>query len=386
MAAGSDGPVAIAVSGGSDSLALMLLADVWARRTGRQLRVLTVDHGLRREAADEARHVADRAKTLGHHAEILRWTPDRRSQQAARTARHKLIARAAQKAGARLVLFGHTRTDIEETLLMRLSRPSSLTGAVGPQPVSVSPVWPDGRGVMLGRPLCGERRDALMAWLRTQRENWTEDPTNESDTYERPRIRKLTACLDTSRLARITADAMRLRAVEDAGLAQALRRHVSVHSSGLIQIDHEPASGRISRRKLSIVLQLASGTDRPVAPQSLQTLNREILDGGPAGRVTLGGAWVQRRGGHVLIGRDPGEVSRQWCDGVWDGRYIAEAGVTQPAEIPFLVRHAVPEAKAWREIMSDRLSLWIETLDLGARLAAELAGAETMAASTRRRG
>ncbi|MCH2458539.1 MAG: tRNA lysidine(34) synthetase TilS, partial [Henriciella sp.] len=159
VTAGSKGPVCVAVSGGSDSLSLLDHAEAWAEETGRTLLVLTIDHGLRPEAADEARWVADLARSRGIGVEILTWSPDKRSQNAARQARHALLAEAARRAGASVVLLGHTLTDVVETLLMRLMRPARLAGAVGPQPVSVSPVWPQGRGIMLVRPLIDHRRE-----------------------------------------------------------------------------------------------------------------------------------------------------------------------------------------------------------------------------------
>ena len=374
MAAGTNGPVAIAVSGGSDSLALMGFARVWSQHRGRHVIVLTVDHGLRPEAREEAGWVAGKAASLGLAARCLTWTPDKRSQDAARRARHSLLAAAAREAGASLLLLGHTRTDVEETLLMRLARPSTLAGAVGPQPVSVSPVWPDGRGILIGRPMIALRRAQLMEMLAARGEAWVQDPSNESGAYERVRVRRLAEQLGAARLSRITDDAMRLRAVEDIQLADMLSSCVRVDASGLMELNvNELASGsRLRTRLLSLLLQTAAGGDSPVPPQPLLALTNGLAGGGPQSRLTLGGAWLQRRGDTLMIGRDPGEARSGWRDDVWDGRYRRTDRPGDMAERPFLVRHAMPEEPC-RQILSDRLALWETALRLGARLGVDLA-------------
>ena len=381
MAAGRAGPVAIGVSGGSDSTALLHLADRWVRQANRELLILSVDHGLRPEATDEVRYVVETARSMGHAAQRLTWKPDKASQQAARKARHGLIARAAREAGAELVLLGHTRTDLEETLLMRLARPTTLVGAVGPQAMSVSPVWPEGRGLLLGRPLLGISRETLRDWLRAQRIRWIDDPSNEAEVYERVRLRKLIARLGPDRLHRITADAIRLRAAEDADLASHLDQ-IRVDRSGLIEMQHLPPTPRLQYRLLSLLLQVAAGSDRPGDAKALEAACRDIASGGPTSRLTLGGAWLQRRSGSLLIGRDPGEVCARWQGTVWDGRYEYAPGTSPPDEAPFLVRHAVPAGADWREILSARLRHWKEALALGAAYSAELAGNSAAPATT----
>ncbi len=374
MTDGVQGPVCLAVSGGSDSISLLDLASGWSRQSGRNLLVLTVDHGLRPEAAGETEWVAETARALGHEAQILRWTPDKRSQSAARTARHTLLAEAARQAGAGVILLGHTQSDVIETLLMRLARPARLAGAVGPQPVSVSPVWPAGRDMLIGRPLIGWPRHLLRERLVQAGKSWVDDPSNISEAYERVRVRRLMERLDACRLGSVTADAMRLRALEDWRLAGLLRERVRVDEAGLIEADLEgaPLSSPVFSRFLDTLIQTASGRSRTVPASSIEALGLEIGMGGPAGRITLGGAWLQRRGETLLAGRDPGELKPGWVDGVWDGRYVRGGTVSSPEAAPFLVRHALPDTP-FREIVSARIALWSEALLRGARLAMEIA-------------
>ena len=378
VAAGSQGPVCVAVSGGSDSLSLLNLAGTWAEKRGRDLLVLTIDHGLRPEAAKEARWVADLARARGIAAEMLKWSPDKRSQNAARKARHLLLAEAARKAGAGAVLLGHTLTDVVETLLMRLSRPVRLAGAVGPQPVSVSPVWPEGRGIMLARPLLSSRREELVAGLEASGQDWISDPSNEADYYERVRVRKLLTALNSARLERISFDAMRLRAVEDLQLSRLLTGAVRTDPSGLIEVElgRVEAAPAVSARFLDMLLQAASGSSHGAPAQSLSALVETIVSGGPESRLTLGGAWVQRRGDYLLIGRDPGEARRAWNDRIWDGRYQRldiddRADASETTALPFLVRDSAPDEAA-EEIIAARLAQWSRALRLSAQFSAAM--------------
>ncbi len=387
MATGHDGPVAIAVSGGSDSMALLFLAAAWADETGRSLLVLTVDHGRRPEAADEACEVAALAHQLGHEARILKLEGSAASQDDMRRGRHECLARAACERGASLLLLGHTRNDAEETFLMRLRRGSSLIGAAGPQPVSVSPVWPAGRGLSIGRPLLGLRRDTLQAWLRDQEVGWVSDPGNLSDAYERVRTRKLIAALPESRpLASIVEDAFRLRALSDAQLSLDIETLVDVDASGLVSVQAEHKTPVRLGRLLSVVLQAASGSDQRPDTQKLRAIVEDIRAGNLPTRATLAGAWLQMRTGCLLVGRDPGEARPGWVDGVWDGRYAKAAAPATHDEAPFLVRHAMPDGEGRREIISKRLSDWAKTLSRSAELSALLLDAGRPEGATTRPG
>lgn len=371
MAAGQSGPVAIAVSGGSDSLALLFLAHEWANRSGRDLLVLTVDHGLRPEAADEAAFVARQASALGHSSQVLNWSGEKPTQRHARYARHALLAEAAREADAGLLLLGHTRDDLEETLLMRLAHGSPLTGAAGLQFVSVSPVWPEGRGILLGRPLLTSRRAALQAWLSEAGQSWVRDPSNEADHYERVRTRRLIEALpDKDRLSQIATGGSLLRASVDVRLADAVAAHLSVDRHGLLGLDCSAAQSLPLAKLLGILLQVAAGSDRPAERDQLESLSEVIRAGGPDKRLTLGGAWLQRRCDELLIGRDPGEAKLVWQKGVFDGRF-AKADASPAPEtgeaIPFLVRETQPKG-GYCEILSARLDSWAGALRLNAEL------------------
>lgn len=208
--------IVLAVSGGPDSTALLWLAARWRRRlkAGPKLTVVTVDHGLRREAPAEARAVKQLATALGVPHVTLRWSgakPSRGLPAAAREARYALLARAARKARADCILTAHTRDDQAETFLMRLARGSGLAGLAAMAPRSV-------RGdVAIVRPLLELPKSRLIATLDRARIPYADDPTNRDTAFTRARWRELMPQLasegvDARNLARLAARLARANA------------------------------------------------------------------------------------------------------------------------------------------------------------------------------
>ena len=187
-----DRPVAVALSGGGDSVALLRLAAAWAGERGRPLLALTVDHRLNPRSGDWTRFARDAARAAGADWRGLVWDGDKPTTgltAAARSARHRLLAEAARSAGARVILFAHTADDVAEADLMRAE--GSTLGRV--RTWSPSPIWPEGRGQMLLRPLLNERREALRVWLTGQGADWIEDPANTDPRFGRSRARRALA-------------------------------------------------------------------------------------------------------------------------------------------------------------------------------------------------
>jgi len=209
----------LAVSGGPDSLALMLLAADWARAPGRpELVVYSVDHGLRPEAPGEVAMVLREASARGLAARALRWEGEKPStgiQAAARSARYRLMAEAMRADGADILLTAHHREDQAETVLMRLAHGSGIEGLKGMLPMTVI------EGVTVARPLLGTARETLRAVVAAAGLAAADDPSNADDHYERVRWRQLmpdleAMGLDAERLGRF---AERMADADDA-LAQ----------------------------------------------------------------------------------------------------------------------------------------------------------------------
>ena len=209
----------LAVSGGPDSLALMVLAAEWAKVPDRPgLVVYSVDHGLRPEAANEVTMVLREAAARGLLARGRRWegqTPSTGIQAAARAARYRLMAEAMREDGADILLTAHHLEDQAETVLMRLAHGSGIEGLKGMLPMTTI------EGVTVARPLLGTSRDVLRSVVEAAGLAAANDPSNADDHYERVRWRQLmpeleAMGLDAERLGRF---AERMADADDA-LAQ----------------------------------------------------------------------------------------------------------------------------------------------------------------------
>jgi tRNA(Ile)-lysidine synthase len=311
----------LAVSGGPDSTALMMLAARWhgALKNGPKLTVVTVDHGLRPESKCEATEVARLAKKLGIAHLTLRWTgrkPKAGLPQAARAARYRLLADAARAAGARHVVTAHTLDDQAETVLIRLLRGSGLTGLAAMQRVSA---LPGAQGFELVRPLIVLSKARLIATLEAEKISFADDPTNRDPKFTRARLRGLMPQLaeeglDAGRLALL---ARRLGRADAALAAMAAEAHdmLSVKSSaGTVAYDRVrfgfmPAEIRLRLLGRAIT---AVGDEGPVELAKLEALKEALDSAQKAGRPfrrSLAGAVVMLSGdlidGKIVIERAP---------------------------------------------------------------------------------
>ena len=313
-------PVAVALSGGGDSAALLLEAHAWAQRVGRDLLVLSVDHGLQAESAAWTRACAATAARLSLPFQALVWTgekPVTGLSAAARVARHGLLADAARRAGAAVILMGHTADDILEARLMR------TRGATTPEPRewSPSPVWPQGRGLFLLRPLLDLRRAEIREWLTARGESWIEDPANESPLSARARARRDIAATGSP-------PAPTPRAMD----ARSLARACDVDIGGGLSIARDrlqAAPPGAAARFISAACLCAAGADRPPGREPVVRL-AERLAGRDGFTTTLAGARVEADGETVRFLREAGEAVRGGLAplrlpageiGVWDGRF-----------------------------------------------------------------
>lgn len=343
----ASGPFALAYSGGGDSHALLCLASDWARLQKRTLHAFIVDHALRPGSDDEARQALGAARRLGVRAQILTWGGDKPTngiQAAARTARHSLIAGAARTAGIASVLLAHSRDDQNETVWMRLESGGGWRGCAGMEPISPSPVWPDGRGLRLYRPLLQESRADLRAYLRERGETWIEDPSNEDPQFERIAVRRRLAELEAEggeihRLGRL-ADGLRdVLRHERLAAARLAVRGVSLTSWGGARLDHAAiatSSPVVRTQLLTALSQAVSGREATPRREAVQRLAEGLATGR---RVTGAGVMLLPAGGASWMIRDPGGVggrvdrpvssSSRLAPGqamVWDGRYEIRAG------------------------------------------------------------
>lgn len=183
----------IAVSGGSDSVALLHALSRAFSGSSTQLFSVTVDHGLRPEAFEEAKRVCQIAKRLNVSHDTLSWDGwdgQGNLQARAREARYDLMSRWAREKGIAVLALGHTADDQAETVLMRLARASGVDGLAGIQRRRMV------NGVTLVRPLLDVSRADLQSYLTAHEQNWIDDPSNSDLRFERVRVRSASSQLD----------------------------------------------------------------------------------------------------------------------------------------------------------------------------------------------
>jgi tRNA(Ile)-lysidine synthase len=331
----------LAVSGGPDSTALMLLAVRWrdALRVKPKLIAVTIDHGLRKESKREAVAVARLARKLKVVHRTLRWSgrkPATGLQEAARAARYRLLCEVARKANAAHILTAHTLDDQAETVLIRMSRGSGLTGLGAMQKISVipgrtikrrsraSPRSVDRSGmtgkdeqIYLVRPLLNISKARLVATLRAAKIPYADDPSNRDPRFTRARLRAVMGVLadeglDASRLAQL---ARRLKRADNAIEASVDRAAVE-----LVAKLSPLGAAAIGRRRFAelpaeIALRLLGraitevGNEGPVELGKLEALKSALDTSQNSGagrfRRTLAGAVVTLTDRQLIVERAP---------------------------------------------------------------------------------
>lgn len=211
----TDNLLAIGVSGGADSLALVLLMHNWALQNGRKIVALTVDHGLRKESGKEAKYVAELMRKNGIEHHILVWNgekPKNGVEEAARKARYQLMQDWCRMNQSGSLLIAHNKQDQAETFLMRLQRGSGVDGLAGMSPLTYRD------GIWILRPLLEVYPEELRKYLKDRKIKWIEDPSNQSNDFLRCRVRKLLPKLEKEiglTIERLTDTADRMAVVRD---------------------------------------------------------------------------------------------------------------------------------------------------------------------------
>jgi tRNA(Ile)-lysidine synthase len=297
----------LAVSGGPDSLALLLLASEWARAEGRpELIVYSVDHGLRPEAAGEVVMVLREAATLGLKARGLRWEgekPETGMQAAARKARYRLLADAMAVDGVELLLTAHHLGDQAETVLMRLAHGSGIEGLRGMDRFATV------EGCRIFRPLLGIEPEVLAEVMEQSGLAPALDPSNGDRHYERVRWRQMLPQLeemglDLKRLGNFASRMAEADALIAAESEAAFARLVHPGPEGDAELPHAGLAALqkvVAVRLLTRVLRMVGGERKPHALGAVEALYGKLAQRLPVRPTTLHGCVIQSDGMTVSV-------------------------------------------------------------------------------------
>lgn len=318
--AGDMKSVGIAVSGGGDSMALLHLVAGWAH--GRRVMVATVDHGLRPEARDEARIVAEAAIRLGMAHRLLVWhdhDAPGNLQANARFARQELLSGWALDNDLDAVMVAHTRDDQAETLLLRLLRGSGVDGLAAMAERRLV------NGVVWLRPMLEIGREALRGYLRREGIAWAEDPSNDDPRFDRVRVRQAMRALDLSH------ECLAMSAQNMAMAQEALASHAADTAAGAEAANgslglrwpvFSCAPAEIRRRLLVTGVMFVTGAPYPPRRAAVLHALRALQSGR---RTTLDGAMIEAVADDLRFIREPAAALRAQPatahDPVWDRRW-----------------------------------------------------------------
>ena len=351
----------VAVSGGSDSVALLQLMAA-ASPASCAVSAVTVNHDLRPEAAGEARFVGRMCAVLDVSHSVLMWDhgavagnlPD-----AARKARYGLMAGWAGSKGIGAVMLGHTADDQAETVLMGLARGAGLDGLCGMR------AWWDQGGVRFQRPLLGVTRAELRGYLKHLGVGWVDDPTNDDAAYQRVKARRALAVLQplgvtVEGLGEVARNLAAARHALVAGMAEAAARVVR-ETAGTLIFDRTaflamPAD--LQRRLLNAALRWVSAAEYAPRAEAVLRVLGAITQGHDA---TLSGCRIRVTDAEVRLVREPRAVASVVClpDQVWDNRWRVEGLSEAGLEVRALSAAGLRDCKDWRNTGISRDALMV---------------------------
>nr|WP_289847955.1 tRNA lysidine(34) synthetase TilS [Octadecabacter sp. B2R22] len=359
--------VAIAVSGGGDSMALLHLYMRWSEQTGVPVIAATVDHGLRAAAADEAAFVGAFCEEHQIPHSILNWDGTKATgnvQAAARDARYQLLSDWAWDNGTETIALGHTANDVAETFLMRLGRKAGLDGLA-----AMPPVFSLHRSIFV-RPLWQQTREELRNYLRRHDVSWVDDPSNEDLTQTRPKARQILAALEP---LGIDIESLKSTAAALASAKSAIQGYTCEEARRLVIVDRgdvliqsrprPPVHPDVERRLRLAAVRYINGNG--YAPRESALINLDVALT-KQDRHTVGGCIVSKEEGALRFAREvkATEPTIEWRNRtlglLWDARWL----VSEESETPNMgeltvgaLGEHIKDVPDWRETGLPRASL-----------------------------
>jgi tRNA(Ile)-lysidine synthase len=358
--------LAVGVSGGADSLALCLILNDYCEKNKITLHVLSVDHGLRAEAADELKQLAVLLAPLKLEHRILQWQgekPQKNIQQEARFARYRLMGKYCADHGISSLFLAHHMDDLAENFMIRLCRGSGVDGlsAMGlcsAFPVVLEDVEPRFLPYII-RPLLGAVKEDLKNYLKVKNQNWIEDPSNKNENYRRVQMRNFLGRQELEGLEtfRLAETAQRMASVRDLleGLTDELEKAaVRYYPEGyavLNFVDYQKAHPEIARRLLARILKNTSGNIFAPRQIKMNYLDQTLRSGDLKGQ-TVGECFICKKLGKIFFFKEAAAVERasinlQSNTIFWDGRFWIKA-----ADHSGIIRVITPQD--WHDIGATR--------------------------------
>ena len=329
--------IGVAVSGGSDSMALFYLSYFWGQRTGNLIKVASIDHGLRKNSAYEIQFVKERVRKNHVSHCSLKSKVDINNLQGniqdnARTVRYKLLTEWAKKEGLQCVLLGHTLDDQEENLILRFFRGSGVDGLASMEKKKLY------NNILWFRPLLEYRKISLQIFLKDMEKDWVEDPSNNNEKFERIKIRKLLPKLKEAGLIKKrfvqTADHMKRATEVLAKVAiNEAKGMIEISDFGETKIDVYKYAKTLKDtqfRILSGLISWYSGNFYRPRFNQLDHLQKLIAENNDLNGVSLGGIILKKSAEFISINREMSAIKikeKITCRKIiWDNRWRLSFG------------------------------------------------------------
>lgn len=328
--------IAVAVSGGGDSMALVYLLIGWCKDHGVDLEALTVDHGLRAASNDEAIKVSKWLTTLGVSHHILKWLgnkPTANIQSEARQARYELMGDWCAEREITHLFLAHHMDDQAETFLIRLFRGSGVDGLSAMERISGLPVA--GKETMMVRPLLNIKKVRLLQTLKEVGQEWISDPSNENKDFTRVKVRALLESsdidgLNSEKLSKTAEKMSRVRSLLDELTAKAYSKFVKFNPLGYVELNAkfvEDLHEEIALRLLAYIVKSVSGGDYVPRYEKLLSFYNNLKMKSFSGQTLSGCVIYQNKKGQYIFVREANAVkdvikissAKQY---LWDNRFV----------------------------------------------------------------
>ena len=298
--------IAVAVSGGSDSLALSLLLNQWIKNKGGEIVCITIDHKLRVESSNEAIKVGNILRDLSIKHYIIEWFGKKTKsnlQEKARIARYNLLTDYCHQHNIEYLATGHQRNDQAENFIIRADHGSGVYGLAG------IPTIGEFNKIKIIRPLLEFKKEELQALLKEENIEWIEDPSNQNEHFMRVKVRKLLNEYPEwiDKLANISNNLSKAKECIEYMLKKSITELVTFPSQDMVLIEllgFNQLPQEIRFRMISTMLQNIGSKDKPARAERIERLLNKVAAGNLFKASTLGGCLISRKKGQLVITRE----------------------------------------------------------------------------------